>query len=103
MEGDGPSEGDPVPLHLALVSSDALAADVVAAALMGFDAETVGYLYYCKRLGLGTGDMDKIEIVGNATPADCIHPFRPHHAISRQQRWRMPEAEQYLHPPKAVT
>jgi uncharacterized protein (DUF362 family) len=103
MEGDGPSEGDPVPLRLALVSADALAVDVIGATLMGFDADTVGYLCYCKRLGVGNGDLDKIEIVGNATLADCIRPFRPHHAINRQQRWRMPEVEKYLHLPGAVT
>jgi uncharacterized protein (DUF362 family) len=96
MEGDGPSGGDPVPLRLALASTDALAADVTGAALMGFDADEVGYLHYCKQMGLGTGDPAQIEIVGNATPAECARQFRPHHAIHRQHRWRLPNAEQYL-------
>ena len=26
---------------------------------MGFDADEVGYLHYCKRLGLGAGDLDR--------------------------------------------
>lgn len=96
MEGNGPTEGTAVPLHLALASTDALAADVVGAALMGFDADEIGYLHYCKRLGLGAGDLKKIRIVGNATLADCARPFRPHHAIHRQRQWKLPQAGKYL-------
>ncbi len=98
MEGNGPTNGTPVPLRLALASTDPLAADVVGAALMGFDAEHVGYLHYCRRIGLGTGDLNRIEIVGNSTLADCAHPFRPHSAIHRQRRWKLAQAEKYLHP-----
>jgi uncharacterized protein (DUF362 family) len=98
MEGNGPSEGTPVPLHLALASTDALAADTVGARLMGFDADTVGYLHYCKRIGLGCGDLEQIEIVGNAALADCARQFKPHPAIHRQRRWALPKADKYLHP-----
>jgi len=98
MEGNGPSEGTPVPLHLALASTDALAADTAGAKLMGFDVDEVGYLHYCKRLGLGTGDLDRIQIVGNARLADHARQFRPHYAIHRQRRWKLAEADKYLHP-----
>jgi uncharacterized protein (DUF362 family) len=98
MEGNGPSEGTPVPMHLAVASTDALAADTVGARLMGFDADAVGYLHYCKQLGLGNGDLDKIRIVGNAALADCARQFRPHPAINRQRRWKLAEADRYLHP-----
>jgi uncharacterized protein (DUF362 family) len=96
MEGNGPSDGIPVPLHLALASTDALAADVVGAALMGFDADEVGYLHYCKEKGLGAGDLAQIDIVGNATVADCTRPFKPHATHRRQRRWKLPQAEKYL-------
>jgi uncharacterized protein (DUF362 family) len=96
MEGNGPSNGTPVPLRLALASTDALAADTVGTALMGFDVDQVGYLHYCKRMNLGTGDLERIDIVGNADLADCVRPFRPHHAISRQRRWQLPQADRYL-------
>ena len=97
MEGNGPSEGDPVPWRIALASTDALAADVVTATLMGFDPEEVGYLHYCKSMGLGAGDLDQIQIVGNATMADCARQFRPHDTVHRQRRWHLPRAEQYLY------
>jgi uncharacterized protein (DUF362 family) len=96
MEGNGPTEGTPVPLRVALASADALAADVVGAALMGFDANEVGYLYYCKRMGLGVGELDQIDIVGNAALADCSRQFRPHETLHRQRRWKLPKAEALL-------
>ncbi len=96
MEGDGPTHGTAVPLHLALASTDALAADVVGTTLMGFDPDDVGYLHYCKHLALGEGDLERIRIVGNATLTDCIHPFRPHSTYRRQRRWQLAGAERYL-------
>jgi uncharacterized protein (DUF362 family) len=98
MEGNGPSEGTPVPLRLALASVDALAADVAGAALMGFHAGEVGYLHYCKQLGLGAGDLSNIEILGNASLEDCTRSFRPHDTFQRQRRWHLPDAGQYLRP-----
>ncbi len=96
MEGNGPTHGTPVPMRLALASTDALAADVVGAALMGFDVDEVGYLHYCRVMGLGSGDLAQIGIVGNTTLADCARQFRPHDAIRRQRRWRLPDAQAYL-------
>ncbi len=98
MEGNGPSNGTPVPLRLALAGADALAADTVGTALMGFDVDQVGYLHYCKKMNLGSGDLERIDIVGNAELADCVRPFRPHQAIDRQRRWKLPQADRYLHP-----
>jgi len=98
MEGNGPSEGDPVPWRIALASTDALATDVTATALMGFDPDEVGYLHYCKMMGLGAGDLDQIQIVGNATADDCARRFRPHDTVHRQRRWQLSGAENYLQP-----
>jgi uncharacterized protein (DUF362 family) len=101
MEGNGPTDGTAVPLRLALASADALAADVVGAALMGFDADEVGYLQYAKRMGLGTGHLENIEIGGNTELASHARCFRPHDAIHRQRRWHLPGAEKYLNLPEA--
>ena len=38
----------------------------------------------------------RISIVGNASLADCIRPFRSHDSYRRQQRWHLPGAERYL-------
>jgi uncharacterized protein (DUF362 family) len=96
MEGNGPSEGDRVPWRIALASTDALAADVTAATMMGIDPDEVGYLYYCKMTGLGAGDLDGIQVVGNTTMDDCAHRFRPHDTVQRQRRWQLSDAEKYL-------
>ncbi|MFN2218094.1 MAG: DUF362 domain-containing protein [Anaerolineae bacterium] len=102
MEGNGPSEGDRVPWKVALASTDALAADVIAATLMGFDPDGVGYLHYCKLIGLGAGDLDQIQIAGNATMDDCARRFRPHDTVHRQRRWQLSGAESYLRPSGAT-
>ncbi len=94
MEGNGPTQGTPVPLRLALASTDALAADVVGITLMGFAVDEVGYLHYCKRMGLGAGDLAQIEVAGNATVGECARRFRPHDGYWRQRRWKLPQAEE---------
>lgn len=96
MEGNGPTDGTPVPLRLALASTDPLAADVVGTTLMGFEPDAVGYLHYCKSSNLGVGHLADIEIVGNARLADCVRPFRPHDSVHRQRRWHLASAEDYL-------
>jgi uncharacterized protein (DUF362 family) len=96
MEGDGPTEGTPVPLHLALASTDALAADLVGTALMGFDPNEVGYLHYCTKNSLGASTLDEIEIVGDATLEQVARPFRPHTTHRRQRRWHLSGADRYL-------
>jgi uncharacterized protein (DUF362 family) len=96
MEGNGPCQGTSVSWRLALTSTDALAADVTASGLMGFHVDDIGYLYYCRKLGLGRGDLSQIEIVGNTAFADCRRTFQPHDAIHRQRRWKLPHAESLL-------
>jgi uncharacterized protein (DUF362 family) len=87
MEGRGPTRGDPVDLRLAIASSDFIAADCVAARVMGFDPEDVGYLHYAASGGLGNGGLDKIEVLG-ARLEDCVRPFKPHPGYERQRQWR---------------
>jgi len=95
MEGDGPTFGDPVELRLAIASADFLAADTVATRIMGFDVNDVGYLHYCRRAGLGTGDLARIAILG-APLAESLRPFKPHSTIAAQRAWWTPEVEECL-------
>lgn len=96
MEGPGPEHGEPVELQVAIASTDFLAADTVAAKLMGYDTDEIGYLYYCKVKGLGAGDLEEIEIVGNTQLEDCIRPFRPHPTYHQQLRWQIEDFERFL-------
>ena len=67
MEGTGPVNGTPVKHRVCVASMDWLAADRVAAELMGVDVTKIGYLSYCIRAGdRGEGDLNKIEILGPA-------------------------------------
>jgi uncharacterized protein (DUF362 family) len=76
MEGDGPAWGTPFEARVALASRDALAADVVATKIMGFDPRAILYLSTMTEAGLGQGDGDRIQVVG--TPLDqCLYKFKP--------------------------
>lgn len=51
-------------MELAFVGSDFLAVDWVAARIMGFDPEKIGYLHYCKEARLGSANP---KIIGNVS------------------------------------
>jgi hypothetical protein len=69
-----------------------LAVDTLAAHLMGYPLVEVGYLYYCAQIGLGQGDLNQIEVVGNIAPTDVARPFAPHPQHQQQRRWQHPQA-----------
>lgn len=86
MEGNGPNSGTPVPHRVAVASADWLAADRVAVELMGFDVGKIGYLQYSSRLGLGQGDIAKIEVLGEPISRH-VRPYRPNDNIASQYKW----------------
>jgi uncharacterized protein (DUF362 family) len=96
MEGSGPTWGDPVPWHVAIASSDFLAADALAAELMGFPIAEVGYLHYCQRMGLGAGTLEEMDIAGNVTVQEARRAFRPSPNQRLQNRWRLKHTERWL-------
>jgi len=96
MEGEGPGAGDAVDWRVALAGSDPLAVDVFTAHLMGFDPEQVGYLHYCRRLGLGEGELGRIEVVGNVAPEEVWRSFAPSPTHQRQLTWHLDGVERYL-------
>jgi len=93
MEGNGPTGGTPIASGIALAGTDALAVDLVATGLMGFDYRTVGYLWYLSELaGLSP---DGIEVVGE-DPAECIARFRPHDRFPELLNWWVEDWRDYL-------
>jgi uncharacterized protein (DUF362 family) len=64
MIGTGPLGGHPVETGLVLASTDALAADVVGARLLGFTTQAVRHLWEAERLGIGQSDLDDIDFPG---------------------------------------
>ena len=95
MEGSGPAFGDPVDLRCAVAGTDFLAADTVGLALMGLSIDEIGYLRYCKLKGMGVGELDKIEVVGESLAA-CRRVFRLAPDAASQRRWAIGGVEQYL-------
>lgn len=95
MEGAGPSDGDEVQLGIAIASTDFVAADSVAATVMGFDPEEIGYLFYCRERGLGEIDIAKMDIIGERIQS-CARPFRPHPTYEAQLQWHIPGVQRYL-------
>jgi uncharacterized protein (DUF362 family) len=93
MEGDGPNYGTPVDWRIAIASADWLAADTVAAYLMGVEIGEVGYLDYCRRGGLGVGDLDRIDVVGNISLTECCRVFQPSPTVEKQRAWRDPRID----------
>lgn len=87
MEGNGPVSGTPVDHRIALASTDWLAADSLAATLMGFDLADIGYLTFAAQAGMGEGDPQKLEILGEPYQRH-IRTYRRHDNIESQYRWK---------------
>ncbi len=86
MEGNGPIMGSPVDLGVVIASTDFLAADTLAAHIMGFRLDEIGYLHYCSLDGMGVGDLSEMDIRGDDVE-DCVLPFKPHQTYQAQLNW----------------
>jgi uncharacterized protein (DUF362 family) len=60
MIGTGPLGGHAVETGLVIASTDAVAADVVGAKLLGFGPQAVRHLWEAGRLGLGETNSDRM-------------------------------------------
>ncbi|HID32236.1 MAG TPA: DUF362 domain-containing protein [bacterium (Candidatus Stahlbacteria)] len=63
--GAGPRAMEPVEANLILASGDMVAIDAISAKIMGFDPMRIDYIRIGHEEGLGVGDPDEIEIVGD--------------------------------------
>jgi uncharacterized protein (DUF362 family) len=66
QEADHATEGRPVEMGLILASTDAVALDAVAGAVMGLDPGEVDTTRIAGEAGLGEADFSKIEVVGES-------------------------------------
>jgi uncharacterized protein (DUF362 family) len=64
MIGTGPLGGHTIETGLVIASTDAVAADVVGARLLGFDPQAVRHLWEAGRLGLGETDTARMAFPG---------------------------------------
>lgn len=69
MEGNGPSGGNLRPLGKLIAARNAVAADLVAAILIGADANLIHHLRIARERGLGPGSLAEVELWGELKPA----------------------------------
>jgi len=83
LEGNGPKSGIPKEMGLVLAGADLVALDAVASSIMGFNPAQIEHLNLCARHGLGTNDINAIEIAGIGID-DVKTRFQParHNVIS---------------------
>lgn len=65
MEGQGPAFGKVRNLNWLIASFNPVAADALAAYLMGLEPKEIGYLYHLEKMGFGPIDHRKMEIAGS--------------------------------------
>ncbi len=92
MDGNGPVNGEPVDLRIAIAGLDALAVDATAARVMGFDPLGVGYLYHLNSWGVGVADPNSIEVLG-VPIQEATRRFKPHYSYRAQLGWKLSEEE----------
>lgn len=73
MEGQGPAFGEIVEMKLVVASEDTVACDAVVEALMGFDNLEAPLTRIAHHRGLGIGDMQGIEVLGENLMAHRRH------------------------------
>jgi len=66
MEGNGPSNGDLVPMNLIIAGTNPLATDMVAANVMGFEPDEVPTFVCAQGIGMQPLNLDEIEIRGKS-------------------------------------
>jgi len=89
MEGNGPGNGTPVASHVAIASTDFIAADRVGLEVMGINPDWVGYLAYCGQAGLGQYDLTNIQVQG-ASVASVMKKYQLHPQIQKELEWMGP-------------
>jgi uncharacterized protein (DUF362 family)/Pyruvate/2-oxoacid:ferredoxin oxidoreductase delta subunit len=68
MEGNGPSNGNPIKIGKILASDNATACDAASLHLLGLKVRDVPCLEIAGKRGLGETDISKIKIIGDLKP-----------------------------------
>jgi uncharacterized protein (DUF362 family)/Pyruvate/2-oxoacid:ferredoxin oxidoreductase delta subunit len=76
MEGEGPSAGSAKNVGLLLASSDAVAMDAVITRIIGLDPMQIHTTKNAAERGLGTAQMEEIEILGEKIQDVSVKDFK---------------------------
>ncbi len=77
MDGNGPTGGNPFAGRTLLASPDAVAADVVAMALVGWEPLSMPTIQVAVEWGLSSGRLEEIDLRGASLADLRFHGFRP--------------------------
>jgi len=88
MEGEGPNSGNPHKLGLVMASSDPVALDAVACAIIGIEPLDIHTTRLAHEQGLGCGDLSGIDIRGESIQNARVHDFK--RSSGRNQWDRIP-------------
>ncbi|HUD98645.1 MAG TPA: DUF362 domain-containing protein [Bryobacteraceae bacterium] len=81
MEGDGPSMGKVFPMDVIVAGTNPVAADMVAASVMGFETAEIPTFRWANKAGLRPAALEEIEVRGE--PIDRVRrPFRKPNLVS---------------------
>lgn len=90
MEGNGPSNGDPVLMNVLLFSKDPVAMDAVFARLVNLKPEYVPTCFYGEKMGLGNYNLSNIEIItpeGKVTEEEAFKKYgNPNFVVNRKKQ-----------------
>lgn len=81
MEGEGPSGGSPKKVGVILASQDSVAVDAVASKIVGFNPMNIFTTQNAHDRGLGTGEIEKIEVAGEDISGVEVRNFK-HSAVA---------------------
>ncbi len=76
MEGNGPNAGDPRKVGLIIASNNGVALDAVASSIIGYEPLGIPTIRYAQDRGLGTADLNKIDIKGERISDVSIPDFK---------------------------
>lgn len=76
MEGNGPNAGDPVPMHVLILSHDPIALDATFCRMIDLDPSYIPSIIYGQEFGLGQWQQDKIEYVGDSLAGFINNNFK---------------------------
>lgn len=85
LEGNGPKSGRPKIVNRILASADIVAIDALQAKMMGLDPSSISHLKKCEERGVGTLNLDKIEVVGEQNAKEINFHFEKakHNLVSK--------------------
>lgn len=96
LQGNGPGGTDGVDFGVAAAGVDVYATDAVMAKAMGFEPLELGLLHYATELGIGTANLDHIDVLETEI-AEIRRFFKPHETTELQMQWQNESAMELIH------